>query len=592
MTTPHATVTVGGNDVSSDVQRIEVILRENAVSNAVIVLVNEQSRNYLDTVNLYDTVRIDLRNRGSVAREVFGGYLTKLRPTAKMGLFCSCDCLGFGVALKRMRVAHEYGSESGNPTLDTAREIITDATDGLVPRFVNQVLDTATASGYALQTASGGDNYVYDEATVIPYLNYPYAPVIDALKDICDLTSANNYASEGTHWTVVPKAGVPYLCFDVVANHHAPITDLWPNASPAGTLTQGDEIETYEFWKAESEGNYVVYYGNFEKPTAERWTEGANVHTSWGFSLGAGSSPAGIVGSQCVMCTGAGGSFYYPGAGTLGLNITTIETVRTIPRISFYLRRNANVTGVLVELTTSAGNYYYHNVMADLPNAGEWRHFTLPVGNYCNQADWIRNFNWSVNGAPNWNAVNYVWFVFVGAAGSTLEVDDLQFHGGITRAAKSNAAITAQKGKVKFIHDDIGKDDTLTASDAGVMAQLAKAELIRSMTTPIVGVVTIPLYESVMAGQIQHAHAEEKKDGSFNVDSDFRITSLKHTLFGDGGFTELTLTDDVVNGYPMSPMNAINLLLRTVNPDFQDRDRGSIKGRGVDLLQTVLEVNY
>ncbi len=593
MTTPSATITIGGTDVSDEYTLVEVIRRENAGANAQIIFSNDASKLY-SAIDLYDTARIDLQCAGSSATEVFGGYLTSLKPASTMaGRVMVADLLGFDVALKRMRVAQEYGTESKNPTLYTVREILTEANFGIIPKYVNTILAGATASQYAIQTVSGGDNYIYNEPTSIRYLNYPYAPASDALRDICDLISADNYPAAGTHWQIIPSAGIPYLCVDVIAAHHAPITNLWPTSTTLGTLTQEDGgVTDALFCESESEANYIVYVGVFEKPTAERWTEGANVHLNWGFSLGAGSSPAGIVGNECVCCTGAGGSFYYPGAGTLGLDVTKFGTTRTIPSLSFYARRSAGVTGLLVELTMSAGNYYYHNIFADLPNAAEWRHFNLPVGPYCTKADWVRNFQWLTNGAVNWNDVNYVWFVFIGAAGSTVDIDDLQFHGMVTRGAKSNAAIAAQKARMKLVTDDVGKDDCLTVAGTGVMGQLAKAELIRSMTTPVVGRLTMPMQESVLPGQLQHCHFEEKSDGTFNVNDDFRIPTVTHRLSDAGATTTLELTDDIVNGYPLSPMNQLNLLLRAVNPDFQDRDRGSIKAATIDLLQTILETNY
>lgn len=606
MTTPSATITIGGDDVSDEATFTEVVLRENAASNAQVILNNYKAKHYVNLINLYETVRIDLQNIGSAATEVFGGYLTHLRPnlTTEQGAVCIADCLGYDVALKRMRVRNEYGTQSSNPALDTALTIITNATDGIVPRFVNQVLDTATPSGYALQTANDGDVYIYNEPSSLRYLFFPYTPATDALQTVCDLVTADNYGNgsaptAGVHWLVKPSSGIPYLCLDVVGGHHAPITNLWPTDSPLGTLVQGSHLKDYLFTKAEGEGNYVVYFGHFEKPTAERWTEGVNVHNNWGFSLGAGSSPAGVVGNQCVCCTGTGGSFYYPGTGTLGLDVTKFGTERDIPSLNFYAKRSAGVTGLLVELTMSAGNYYYHNIFGDLPNAGEWRHFSLPVGPYYNKADWARNFQWLTNDAVDWTNVNYVWFVFVGAAGSTVEVDNLKFNGVLTRGAKSNAKITAQKAKVKFLRDDIGKDDTLAAgtvgvTDLGEMAQLAKAELIRSMTTPIIGTVTIPLSETVLPGQVQLIQAEEKSDGTFTINTNFRITQVKHTFTKEpiGGITTLELTNDVLNGYPLSPMNSRNILLRAVTPDFQDRNAGSIKAHEVDLLQTILEENY
>lgn len=591
MTIPLYKITVNSTEVQSDCKYLEVNLRENAVWNATFTLADETAKTFEGNCNLYDTAKIELRHRGSSYTEVLGGYVTTLKPfySASLGYLCTVKCLGYGVALKRMRVAQEYGTQSANAAVNTMQEILTDAGYGVIPKYVNKVLASATDSGYTIDTTN-----VYNETTSLRYCFFPYSPADKALKTICDLITAANYPSEGVHWIVKPSSGTAYLCLDVVANHHSPITNVWPTNTDIGTIAQGVEQANVVLNKEEAEANYIVYFGKFEKPTAERWTEN-NAASSWGASIGAVSDSATcVVGSQSICCTGTGGSFYYPGSGTLGLDVTKFGTERTIPSISFYIRRTSNVTGVTFELTTSAGNYYYYNIFGDMPSADTWYHLTLPVGSYYSQAEYVKNFAWSVNGAPNWNSINYVWFVFTSSAGQSIYVDDLHFNGIVTRGAKSDTAISAQGAKIKLITDSLAKDDSITAADdSGMVGQLAKAELIRSMTTPIVGTVTIPVAESLLPGQIQHIHGEQKSDGTYRVDADFRILEIKH-LYSEqlGWLSMLAVTDDVINGYARAPTNSYNELLRAVSPDFQDRNRGDFKARDIDLLQTILEKNY
>jgi hypothetical protein len=598
MTLPTRTVTIDGVDLSSDANRVDVMLRENAISNAVITMNDDFSKTFNNAVAQYDTVRIDLKNAESSEREVFGGYVTDLTSGRDIngGRVCRVNVLGLGIALQRMRVAEEYGSQSRNETIDTVREIITDAAVGIVPNYVNDTLDSGTASGYSLQTASGGDNYIEDEATVLRYLYFPYTPANKALQQICDLISADNYASAGVHWQVIPSGGTPYLCVATVNAHATPVTKLWPNDTSIGTLTEGNQIQSQNLSLKPSLANYVVYFGKFQRPTAERATEGATPHTQWTATIGAVSTSAtAVVGSDSVLCsTGVGVNMYWPNAG-MSLDTSAIGTERSIPSISFYLQRNAAANdAIYVELETGAaggGNYFYHS--CPTAAAATWYHFTFPVGAYYSKADWVSNFAWLENGAPDWTDIDQVRIVDTGGANSSVYIDDFHFDGIVTRGAKCNTAITAQGGKIMLVRDSLAVDDSIVAAtDTGTVAQLAKAELIRAKTTPISGVINIAMEESVLPGQIQHLHCNVKSDGTYMIDGDFRVLEVHHTLTVDGAGTRLVVTDDILNGVARSPTSSYNALLRAVSPDFQDRNASSLKARDIDLLQTILETNY
>lgn len=598
------THTIDSVDLSDDVKRVELFLRENAVSNAILTLNDTYSKTYENAVSQYDTLRIDLKGVGSTEAERFGGYATHLIPSRDLKeTVCGINCVGFGVALNRMRVAQEYGTQSNNPTLDTILEIITDASYGVVPKYVNKIFATAVSSQYDIQTANGADVYIYDETTSLRYVKCPYTPAMKVVNQLCDLISADNYTDEGTHWQVIPSAGVPYLCIDVVNNHHAPITDLWPNDSPSPTLIEGINIHSQNLTKYPATANYIVYFGKFQKPTAERATEGASPHSQWTATLGAVSTSAtSIVGSASVLCsTGVGVNMYWPSVD-MAMDVTAFGTERTIPTINFYLMRNASANASpIIEIevgSIGSGNYYYHTCY--LPNAAEWYHFSFPIGPYYNKLDFTNgvgtteNFKWLTVGAGHtWTDISNIRIVDIGGADSQISIDDFHFDGIVTRGAKSTNAITAQRTKMDLVTDSLATDDSILASDdSGTVAQLAKAHLLRAKVTPISGKITIDLNENILPGQIQAIQCNKQRDGTYKIDDDFRILEVHHTITRNGGTTELTVTDDIINGIARDPTNSYNNMQRAVSPDFQTTTNADLKARDIDILQAILETNY
>jgi len=150
---------------------------------------------------------------------------------------------------------------------------------------------------------------------------------------------------------------------------------------------------------------------------------------------------------------------------------------------------------------------------------------------------------------------------------------------------------------MKVVTDNIGKDDTCQSgtpgtTDVGTIARLAYAELLRCQTTPIVGTFTTPIIPTALPGQLVHVHAKKKKDGSFNIDSNFRITAVIHSMTNQGFLTRFDVTDDVTNSHPRSRFGDINKVLAAARPEFQDRQASSIKMPELDITQTVLEEDY
>jgi hypothetical protein len=64
------------------------------------------------------------------------------------------QCVGLGYALNMMNCAEEYGTQSRNSAVDTLLEILTDATVGVIPKWVNKYKGGTKDSGYSINTAN------------------------------------------------------------------------------------------------------------------------------------------------------------------------------------------------------------------------------------------------------------------------------------------------------------------------------------------------------------------------------------------------------------------------------------------------------
>jgi len=480
----------------------------------------------------------------------------------------------------------------------TFKNILTNADWGIIPKYVKKILATAIDSGYDLDTT-----YLLDDLTVIKYLYCPYTPANDCIRGLLDLIAAAKYPSAGLHWLVVPNGkATPWLCIDQIGNHTTASTK-WPTAAPI-SLETGVNIEEEQFEFRKQEGNYIVQVGKYEWPTTELATEIAAKYwdeyngISWTITDDADCK----AGSYSVKFhRGATQTwiwyyFYYPAPSqNLTLNIEKIGTKRQPPSIGFYVKQSNIGDCILIMGTKTNGaavtDYYYKNIQSRLPSAGIWGYIDVPCGPYFSkdEKEWTK-----VNNA-DWTNINYIGFAVKEAALAACDVfiDDLVVKGTVCRAAYDSASIAAHKCQIKLVTDSLAKSANLDPDDdSGTVAQLAKAELLRSMTTPIQGTVTLKdLVPNILPGQIIHVHARRKTSG-FHINKDFRILEVQQDFKKQRPATKLTITDDVLNSYPMEPTNAYNFILKASNPDYQDRDRGNLKGREIDIEQEILAYDY
>lgn len=277
---PQQRITITHSGVDAQFQdetlQCEVILRENAPRTCILTANDYQSRNFLGHVDIADNLKVELKYANStVWTQVFGGWIDDLRPSIGTSETIGVIAYGYSIALNNMLVRNEYGNESDHPTLDSIQEILTDASYGIIPKYVNKVLATATNSGYSIDTTK-----VANIASDFDFLSFRGEPANKCLEDMINLIRAANVPNAGAHWIVVPSGTTAYLCVATVGAHENPPSDVWStwfNTDQANsTIEVKKDMLIGGFKKQRAEANYILLTGDFLRPTGETWTATAS----------------------------------------------------------------------------------------------------------------------------------------------------------------------------------------------------------------------------------------------------------------------------------------------------------------------------
>ena len=508
----------------------------------------------------------------------------------KKGLTLSC--LGAGYGLGQMLVGYEYGTQSLNPALNTITTILTDATHGIIPRYVDRVLEAG---------AEGDSGFNYDTTDIdtindaINYIDFPYKPAKDAVNDLVDLVTALKAGSAGPHWIVTTD---DHFRLKLLTSTQAgEWTKYYGDSQANATLTYGQDYTSFNFEQVGAEAQYILYYGKWRRPSnGDVWTEDSV--SMWGedgdphaFTLSA-SNAFHIVGAKSLRVVSSddltSGSVYVPSTQDAALDLEAASLPGTyIPRLEFYALRSAGITFLTVDIWEDlTPKFFAHDILPDLVAADTWYHFSLPVGPYYDTLDETRDFVWEdFATGPDWDNINFIAFTLNLDTGQYFHVDG--FHIGnvpISRAAY-NSDITPYS--MKLIVDDVGKDDTLKAGVAnatGLMAQLAYAELLRSQKTCYMGSAVCGMLPEALPGQW------------FYLQEDMRATKIVHEIKmakDTYGFSStLFLTDDLTNGKTRMRYEDLNKVYAGIRPEWQDRQASNIKAGNVDWRVTRIAVDY
>jgi len=613
---PQAQVTVTHSAVDYIIDALSITnsRRENGFDIGSVIIEDTDAKHYVDHVAADDVITIKQKDASDASWiTILKGRIRRVEPIlSSQGNLLKLACDGAGYGLGDLLCGEEYGTESANSTLDTIREMVKDASNGIVPKWVNNLLGTATATGHSYTT------FVEDIAGSMRYLYFTYKPAYKAINDVCDVVQAIKGASAGPHWIVdtsdrflLTTVGAHSAAGDNPAQHWP---TWWRTDQAGSTLEEGKDFLNFRFQDLAKEANYVLYHGKVIKPLdLDKYTQNNAADYENNGKVTEADDASGKVGAAIKFTSanyaGPGsnlGQSRYPDTDDLDLNITNMGGKYDVPVFHAWAKIDANfygMNGVFYFTFIDSTDEYFgighlsNNLMFTAAN--QWTEFTIPIGPYWMYAtsgipSWFEAPFIGVM-TPDWSDIQQIGVQFTFNADDwDCWLDNFYISGSVIRGARQSAAYSSSDPcKMRLITDSVAKDDTINASgDSGTIARLTYAELLRGMSTPRVGTFTIPIANDLLPGQKVYLKYKKKSDGTFRKTEAYRVTQLVHNITEFGFTTTVEVTSDLTNANPRPMPTAVNIALQAVRPEFQDRQASSIKARDVDVTQAILEKSY
>lgn len=590
---PQQKIVANGNEIQGDCVSSTVWRPESAVSRASIVAKDSNGRHFIDELDSFDVLAISYKYAHQQTwTKVFEGKIRETNPEANTkNKITGALAYGYGKALLDTHCAVNYGVESENSGFDTPSEII----DDLKTNRINKNFDGGN-TGYNIL----GGNILAMANPSIQFLKGGYRNNFDILNQVVLLYQAYRDGASGIHWFVDPSR---YLWVDQIGNHTVDTINWntwWRGTQAASTFTEGIDFINAKFSKnAKEYANKIVLFTDLRKPGYDYWTEDSGGSALWGndsLTSITDSAAEYVVGSHSLLFTAAGaddGYGYYPSTEDAGWDFTKIGSKNSVPTLNFYYYRNAAMyaatTWVILFTTDHETDAIYCPFVSDA--AGAWYHKSIPIGPYWKTANLTQPYSWTAFGGAgfDWSNVNGICFFCALAAGGLLYVDDLHFSGKLIREAYDSDEITANDEVQKTVRLDISVDDSMKeADDTGTAASLAYAELIRAMTIPTTGSVTIKGTPDILPGQQVYINAH-KAYNTYRIADTFRATQIIHHFENTKFSTQLDLTDDLVNSFGSGPGEQLSALAKVL---YIDPEAKSLKSSGVDELVERLSIDY
>ncbi len=594
MEIPQKQVLIGGTDVSDKTLTFDVVRLENGYDTATLILNNLPA--------LYPTPAAPEVSAVVKVKDASDGAWTTLLngivrfPAYTFGTESKLvlKCYGAGYPTSKMNCAEEYGTQSRRSTLDTFKEILTDSTYGIIPKHINYVLGSSNASGHSITTdLGGGVSSIEDISGSIPYLPSPYKPVNKAIDDLCDIVTAIKAGAAGPHW-IVDVNGV--LRAKTIGGTQTGWTKYYGDSQANATLTADDCGLEGSFEPLGKEANYIIYYGQWRRPSSgEAWSEYATdgeAAAAWLNDAATTITSDGtyyIVGAKSVkgLSTTTDVNMSYPYALNAGWDFSSWTEFNT-PYLNMYLRTHSRpLLGFYVKIYLErASDYWLAYADPTITADDTWYHIKIPIGPYWQH--YINgNIGWSsLSTATAWTAIKNIK---INTNAANIYVDGVHFGtAAICRVAREKypgeggtLGQSTNKVCMKIITDNVGKDDSLSASDDSfLLARLAAAELLRARSTATTGSFSTRMIKDVLPGQYWY------------IGEDWRITRLTQRLNGGGYTTDFDVTNDLTNSHARARYEDQNKLFAAMRPEYQDRQASSLKAGDLDIRVARLEKYY
>lgn len=542
------------------------------------------------------------------ARPLFTGKIRFLKKgfDAAGGTLIVAKCDGSGYGFAEMLVGCEYGYQSTHPTVKTLKQIVTDASFGIVPAWIQKVRNTALSSGYSYDTTS-----MDDITGDVPYLYFPWKPASKVMGDLIDIVQAIKGTSPGPHWIVNAD---DKLLVTTVGNHSAAaIAAGWPTYVSGdinkATLIEGRDFHNYALDDQMEIANYILYESKFQWPGSGDLTESSVIGDYEGIQCTPTLETSGQkIGDNCLKTvfgsTIPGQPYHtvnYSRTAFLHLDLTKAGGIYSVPSLSFWaMRHGTNLGSLEIGLATDDPITTAWFGQVDWPTLVQkediWYFIELPVGPYWSTPVATGSFSGWTSGAGNWSDVNWIywkWWIDDNSGG-IVYLDGIKFNGYVLRAAFNSTLIGSGQAKMRIVSDKYAKGDTLRAgigNDTGTIAMFAKAELLRQQQQSQSVTVMSRLLRDAQAGQLVHMKARPS-GGSYGIDVDMRIQKVVHEISAKNVTSSFNLTDDVTNSITRAAFDSVNAVIASYRPEFQDRQSTGTKLREIDITQTVLETDY
>lgn len=588
-TTASMKIESEGVEITEGISAI-VIRPENAVALAKIIALNKDAATFINLIDAFDNLKVSFRYGSDAWVKVFDGIVEDTSPILNLGMQnLVATAYGKGRALRNTKCNTSYGVESENPTIDTPVEIWGD----IISNYVEKSFGGA-ATGYTMaESYSGG------AAPSINFMFNPYRSNMDIINHTLLLIQANQAGGVGHHWTVDMSGALLVKPLDGTIGVW---TKWWDTDQDGSTLVEGTDFIQYSFSKrvrSKDFANKIILSTDMRKPGYDYWAELAAANNLWTRTgNGAEADDAGNkqVGANSLKLSADANQnvyWHFPNAAA-NWDFTKIGSGNNPPQIKLYARRTANANhAVVLQLRTTDSTNYFHQMLFNtasdthlMPVAGDWYHLVFPlIGGTPD--------GWDSFGNPSWSNIDFIAINFVntGFAGANdFWLDDIHFTGKIIREAYNSTNIAANNEHQKLVRMNSAVDDSMiAATDTGMAAMLAYAELLRAQTIPTIGTVKLYGIVDMWPGMWVHIHAE-KTNGTFRIDSDFRVKEVQHEFSGLHEFyTSLMLTDDMNNSFAKGPSEMMSIYRNVV---FIDPEAQSLKTTGIDPLVPRLSVDY
>ena len=90
----------------------------------------------------------------------------------------------------------------------------------------------------------------------------------------------------------------------------------------------------------------------------------------------------------------------------------------------------------------------------------------------------------------------------------------------------------------------------------------------------------------LLPGEYVHVHAGKTASGTFNIDEDYRVIDMVHTIDMNGFLTTVTATNDVKNSFPVTGVDQREILNEYTL--INNKEATDMKGGAVDLLIPII----